>query len=172
MSLQDVITKIRNREGNSGAHWLFINGDPDDLGLETDCALGVIEVDEEADPLKEIIPAGFHERGLHSTIEYQTLVDCVEWADRLAGRSDDEAAAEIIRYYLRFDAWPDQLGAPDPPPWEETVARLDREFFDSLGPERAGTTCRRDDCSRGAVTLSAFCARHHFENLKKKPCPF
>lgn len=172
MSLQDVITKIRNREGNPDEDWLFIKGDGSGLHLHTDCALAMVEVDESTDEFEEIIPAELLERGLHSTIDYETVKASIDWADRLTGRRDDEAAAEIIRYYIRFDAWPDRLGAPDPPPADEIIARLDREFFDSLGPEREGTTCRRDDCSRGAVTFSAFCARHHFENIKKKPCPF
>ena len=172
MSLRDVITKIRNREGNPDEDWLFIKGDGDDLDLDTDCALAMIEIDEDSEEVEEIIPAELQERGLHSTIDYETVKASIEWADRLATSKDDEAAAEIIRYYIRFDAWPEQLGAPDPPPADEIIARLDREFFDSLGAEREGTTCRREGCSRGAVAFSALCASHHFESIKKKPCPF
>ena len=172
MSLQDVITKIRNREGNPDEDWLLISGDGINLGLNTDCALSMIEIDEDSGDFEEIIPADMKERGLRSTIDYETVKACIDWGDRLAGRQDDAAAAEMIRYYIRFDSWPDRLGAPDPPPPEEIIARLDFEFFDSLGHEREGTTCRREECPRGTVVFSMFCARHHFENIKKKPCPF
>lgn len=172
MSLQDVITKIRNREGNPHEDWLLISGNEVDLGLDTDCALSLIEIDEDSEEFEEIIPADLQERGLRSTIDYETVKASIDWGDRLAGRQDDAAAAEMIRYYIRFDSWPDRLGAPDPPPTEEIIARLDFEFFDSLGHEREGTTCRREECQRGTVVFSVFCARHHFENIKKKPCPF
>ena len=172
MSLRDVITKIRNREGNPDEDWLLISGDGIDLGLDTDCALALIEIDEDSGDFEEIIPAELQERGLRSTIDYETVKASIDWGDRLAGRQDDVAAAEMIRYYIRFDSWPERLGAPDPPPAEEIIARLDLEFFDSLGPEREGTACRREGCSQGAVAFSAFCARHHFESIKKKPCPF
>jgi hypothetical protein len=172
MSLRDVINKVRKREGNPHEDWLLIKGDPADLGLDTDCALAMIEIDEDSEELEEIIPAELQERGLWSTIDYQTVKDSIEWADRLAGQQDDEAVAEIIRYYIRFDAWPEKLGAPDPPPADKIIARLDREFYDSLGPEREGTTCRREGCSRGPVKFSPLCAAHHFESIKRKPCPF
>lgn len=163
---------IRNREGNPDEDWLLISGDGADLSLDTDCALALIEIDEDSGDYEEIIPSELQERGLHSTIDYETVKDSIDWGDRLAGRQDDAAAAEMIRYYIRFDSWPDRLGAPDPPSPEEIISHLDREFFDSLGHEREGTRCRREGCSRGAVLFSAFCARHHFENIKNKLCPF
>lgn len=172
MSLRDVITKIRNREGGPNEDWLFISGNAIDLRLDTDCALAAIEIDEDSEDLEEIVPADLRHCGLRSTIDYETVKASIDWADHLAGRQDDSAAADIIRYYIRFDAWPDTLESPDPPPAEEIIARLDLEFFESLGPERERTTCRREGCSQGAVAFSAFCARHHFESIKKKPCPF
>lgn len=170
MTLAQIIEIVRADEGSED-QWLFIAGEPEDLSLDTDCELSDVEVDED-DDFKELIQPEFEERGLYSTIEYQALQDSIQWADRLAGRADDAAACEVIRYYIRFDAWPDRLGAPDPPPWEETQARLDREFYESLGQERPGTECRRDGCVRGAVAFSAFCRVHQFENVKKRPCPF
>jgi hypothetical protein len=172
MSLQEVITKVPNRGGDPHRDWLLIKGDPADLSLDTDCALAVVGIDEDSEELDEIIPAELQERGLRTTIDYETVKASINWADRLAGQQDDDAAAEMIRYYIQFDSWPDRLGAPDPPSPEEIIARLDREFFDSLGTERDGTTCRREGCTRGAVQFSAFCRIHHFENVKKKPCPF
>jgi len=170
MTLSEVIANVRADKGTNN-QWLLISGDEADLSVGTDCELAAVEVDEDND-LEEILPVDFKERGLYSTIEYQTLRDCIRWADRLSGCADDAAACEVIRYYLRFDAWPDRLGAPDPPPQEEIFARLDREYYDSLGLERPGTQCRREGCARGAVAFSAFCRIHQFENVKKKPCPF
>ncbi|MEK7951486.1 DUF7716 domain-containing protein [Luteolibacter soli] len=169
MTLFQIITAVRAGEG-SESQWLLIVGDAKNLSGETECELAKMDFDEDLD--EEVYPPGFKERGLYSTVDYQTLQDCIQWADRLAGCPDEAAACEVIRYYIRFDAWPDRLGAPDPPPWEETQARLDREFYDSLGQERPGTQCRREGCSGGAVVFSAFCRVHQFENVKKRPCPF
>src|SRR5690349_337269 len=105
MSLQEVITQVRDHEGNR-EDWLLIHGDAANLKLTTDCALSRVEIDEDSGDLHEIIPAEYSSRGLRSTIDYQTVQECIQWADNLSGRQDDKAAAEIIRYYLRFDAWP------------------------------------------------------------------
>lgn len=170
MTLSEVIATVRSdKESEDG--WLFIAGDAEDLSLATDCELAAVEVDEENE-FEEFLSPEFEARGLWSTIDYQTLQDCVQWADRLSGGPDEIAACEVIRYYIRFDAWPERLGAPDPPPADEILARLDREFYDSLGTERAGKECRREGCMRGSVEFSAFCRIHQFENVKKKPCPF
>ena len=58
------------------------------------------------------------------------------------------------------------------PPDDPERLRPDREFYDSLGPERAAVPCRAPGCARGAVTQSLFCKAHQFEQVKKKPCPF
>ena len=172
MSLQEIITHIRGGKGNPHEDWPLIECAPENLGLETDCTLSPIEIDESAEDLDEIILDVFKNRGLRSTIDYQTVKDSIEWADRLAGRGDDQAAAEVIRYYIRFDAWPEGLGAPDPPSNDVLTYRLDRKFYESLGPEQESTSCKLDNCARGTVRFSVFCAYHHFESIKKKPCPF
>jgi hypothetical protein len=172
MSLREVIAKVRNGEGNPEEDWLLIHGDAADLGLDTDCALSIVEFDENSDDLLEIIPSELRSRDLHSTIDYLTVKTSIEWADNLAGRQDDNAAADIIRYYIRFDAWPDRLNAPDPPPFDEILRRLDREFAEKLGAEDPSRNCRRNGCNRGVVKLSVFCRRHHFENIRNRPYPF
>jgi hypothetical protein len=50
--------------------------------------------------------------------------------------------------------------------------RLDREFYEALGPERPDVPCRSPGCGRGAVALSVMCRRHHFEQVMGRPCPF
>ncbi|MCP5116326.1 MAG: hypothetical protein GY953_36315 [bacterium] len=168
-TLVEVIQRVRNRQtGDSG--WLYIACAPTDLTLGTEAELGCPEFDEETG--EEIAPPGFAERGLQSTIDVATVSDCIEWADRLSGTVDDAAALDIIRYYIRFDAWPDTLDAPDPPSPEESLRRSDREFADNLGPEGTSKECRRDVCRRGVVKFSVLCRRHHFESVQKRPYPF
>jgi len=75
-------------------------------------------------------------------------------------------------HYQRFDAFLPHIGAPDPPSWEETQLRMDREFYDRLGSERPDVPCREAGCARGAVRLSVFCKVHHFQQVQRRPCPF
>jgi hypothetical protein len=55
---------------------------------------------------------------------------------------------------------------------EAAVLTSQRQFFDSLGPERREPRCRKPKCTRGAVQASVFCRVHQFENVTGKPCPF
>jgi hypothetical protein len=47
-----------------------------------------------------------------------------------------------------------------------------KEFYDSLGEERPAVPCREPGCKRGAITLSVLCRVHHFEMIRRRPCPF
>jgi hypothetical protein len=161
--LRSVIRRFRDRDVEEHA-WLYIFGNGDDLTLNSEADLGVPENDDG--------PLGFHGRGLSITIDADTVERCIAWADDLAGEADDAAAADVIRYYIRFDAPPATLGAPDPPSNEEYLRELDRAFCDRLGPEDSSKKCRRDGCGRGAVKLSVLCRRHHFENIQGRPYPF
>lgn len=168
-TVHDIIRRVRNRQTDV-TEWLYIAGASTDLSLDTAADLGCPEFDENTD--EEVAPAGFAELELRSTIDVGTVADCIEWADRLSGSTDDLAALDIIRYYIRFDAWPETLNAPDPPPPEESLRRLDREFADNLGPEDQSRSCRSVGCDRGVVKLSVLCRRHHFENIRNRPYPF
>jgi hypothetical protein len=73
------------------------------------------------------------------------------------------------------------VSTDDPKAWlaggADLPARLrqsedDRAFYDSLGEERADARCSAEGCSRGAISLSTFCRRHHFEMIMRKPCAF
>lgn len=55
---------------------------------------------------------------------------------------------------------------------EEATKFVDRKFYDSLGPEQSGVCCQHSGCSRGSVRFSLFCRVHHFENVRRRPCPF
>ena len=121
---------------------------------------------------EEEVPVIAKNQNLAETVDAATIEQIVDWADRLAERSDDSARLDVFRYYCRFDAFPDGLGAPDPPPAADVRRLLDLKFFDSLGAERAETSCQADGCDRGAIPFSVFCRRHHFEQIKKRRCPF
>ncbi len=168
-NLLAVIERVRGNEADK-TNWLYIAGAADHLTLQTEAVLGHPEWDETSD--EEIEPTGFAERGLQITIDVATIEDCLIWADRLAGSQDSDAALDVIRYYIRFDAFPQTLNLPDPPSATEGLRRLDREFCDKLGPEDSSKRCQGDGCHRGVVKFSAYCCRHHFENIQNRPYPF
>jgi hypothetical protein len=168
-NLLSTIERVRRNETDE-SDWLYIVGSAGDLTLQTEAEIGCPEFDETSD--EEVAPSGFAERGLHSTIDVQTVEDCIRWADRLAGSQDGNAVLDVVRYYIRFDAFPQALNAPDPPPPDEALRQFDREFCDKLGPENPAKQCRHEGCNRGVVGFSVFCRRHHFENIRKRPYPF
>jgi hypothetical protein len=54
----------------------------------------------------------------------------------------------------------------------DALARMDRDFYDSLGEERSDAPCRSDGCTRGAIVHSVLCRPHHFASVKKRPSPY
>lgn len=62
--------------------------------------------------------------------------------------------------------------ASHPPPMEDRQRRLDREFYNRLGPEDSLRPCRKDGCNRGAISNSVMCKHHHFEMIQRRDCPF
>jgi hypothetical protein len=153
--------------------WLYLPGKPEEWALETDAFLfdaNTLDRDPETDiPIftPELAP-----KKLCETLEGGAVSDCVQWADRLNGSPNDPVRLESFLYYYRFDAFMPQIGAPDPPPWEETQRRLDLEFYESLGPEDPAHLCRRESCGRGVIQHSVLCKRHHFEMVERRSCPF
>jgi len=47
-----------------------------------------------------------------------------------------------------------------------------RAFYLSLFPEDGNSTCRHENCTRKHIKLSVMCAKHHFEMIMKRPCPW
>jgi hypothetical protein len=143
MTLADIIAQIRSGAGTRD-EWLYISGDAVNLSLDSEAEFSEIEIDEEND-CEEIVPPEYSERGLHSTIDYQTVEDCIRWSDRLTGKADDIAACKIIRYYLRFDAWPNSLDAPDPLLNMRLLQGLIDSFMTSLGRRDLAQSARETD---------------------------
>jgi hypothetical protein len=48
----------------------------------------------------------------------------------------------------------------------------DKEYFYSLLPEKGPELCKKNNCNHKRVSLSVMCAKHHFEMVKNKPCPW
>lgn len=167
MTLRDVLQQATREQPDA---WLYLPGEREQWTLDTEAFLINPEFDEETD--EPVLPDGLAQRGLREALDTQTITDCVQWADRLAGRPDDAVRLESFLYYYRFDAFLPKIGAPDPPPFEETRRRLDLEFYDRLGAEDASRPCKRDGCGRGSVQHSVLCRRHHFEMIQHRDCPF
>lgn len=47
-----------------------------------------------------------------------------------------------------------------------------KKFYAGLFPELGPEKCRHEKCGRMTTALSIFCAKHHYENIVKKPCPW
>ena len=157
----------RALDGQLSGGWVYL---PETTKWQpnTECLfLGDGETDCDDEELKEKTE-GFPVEGLDSgTIE--SVARGVLPFDR---SPSDDLLLEAFVYYHRFDAFLPAPGAPDPPPWTETKRRLDKEFYDALGDERSDVRCKESGCERGAIRFSTLCRRHHFENVKREPCPF
>lgn len=119
------------------------------------------------------IPRTASDRGFPlEGLDTPTLTDVVQGAAQFASAPSDALLLESFIYYHKFDAFLPQPGTLDPKPWSEFEHTQDRQFYDSLGPERADVPCREPGCTRGAVAYSVLCRPHHFENIKRKVSPF
>jgi hypothetical protein len=149
--------------------WTYLPDVPA-LTPDTPCVLvddAQCELDDRHLPV-EAVHAGFPCEGL-DTDTMEATGDC---ARNLHDPPSDELLVESFSYYRSFDAFLPSPGAAPPPSGAELQLKLDREFFDILGAERQDTPCRRVGCSRGAITLSVLCRKHHFESIRGRPCPF
>lgn len=144
--------------------WLYLP-ESENPGLDTVCLLVASDEEDTQSIANEL---GFPFEGLDTP----TIEDTANAARQFQEQPSDELLLESFLYYWRFDAWLPEPGAPEPPPWEETKLKLDREFFESLGLERFDVSCKSEGCMKGAIQHSVFCRKHHFEMVKKEKCPF
>src|SRR5437016_5906076 len=115
MTLRDVFHAVTKRQPDA---WLFLPSESSTWNLDSDAILINPEYDDATD--EQVLPEVVKQNDLRETIDTQTIADCVRWADRLAGRADDLVRLESFLYYVRWDAFLPKIGAPDPPPIEET----------------------------------------------------
>jgi hypothetical protein len=92
------------------------------------------------------------------------------WQKLVAGRLD-ELEQELWQPGARPPLSPEAREARDRR-LAEAQLREDRRFYEALGPELSAEPCRVEGCGHGCVRYSVFCRQHHFEHLKKRPCPF
>src|SRR5690349_11014782 len=106
--------------------WLYLPGEHTAWTLDTEAYFPPIDPDS-GEPR---LPPEHSSRGYRETLDIQSIEGIVQGADSLAGRPDDAIRLEAFIYYFRFDAFLPRIGAPDPPPWEETQRKLDRKFYE------------------------------------------
>lgn len=148
--------------------WVYLPKD-EEWTLDTEATL--VDMENE-DPDDCHVPLIAIRKNLIETLNFDLIQDVVRWADHLASSKNPAACLDVFQYYCRFDAFPEKLGASNPPSAEAIAERLDREFYDGLGSVNEERKCRKEACSRGIVKFSAFCRVHHFESVKKKSSPF
>jgi hypothetical protein len=166
--LRDLLQAALRDELSDG--WFYLP-ESSSIDLSTPVLL-IVDADDLEDD-EPGIPRAASDRGFpREGLDTPTLIAVVQGAARFASPPSDELLLESFIYYHEFDAFLPHPGAPDPPPRSEIEHSSDRQFYDSLGPERADVPCRELACTRGAVAYSVLCRPHHFENVKRKVSPF
>lgn len=164
MSLSKMLKSAAS--GNLERGWVYL---PDEeITVDSHCVLIADEAheeDENGDPKNAGVPLGFPIESLDT----QTIESICDGVKLLSGNPDDDLYLRAFSYYCEFDAFLPSIDASDPPPLDVAHEKLDREFYNSLGDERTFSRCRREQCERGAVNMSAFCRKHHFEMVRQRP---
>lgn len=143
--------------------WIYFRDAPD-VALDSECLV----ISDYEEPGKFAASLGFPMEGLDAP----TIEDCMSWAKSQSPKPSPALQLYAFRYYWRFDAFPIAAWAPDPPPAAEVRATLALEFYRSLGSERQQVRCRHVGCASGAITHSVLCRAHHYEMIRREPCPF
>jgi hypothetical protein len=164
IKLLDLLTQARCNRPPEG--WLYLPKDWRGWSAETEADMLNLDGDDD-----DQLDAEAAARGYICTIDSQMLVDVLRAVRDHLNADSFDVWLEALIYYQRFDAFVPSIGAPDPPPWEETQRTHDRAFYDSLGAERPTERCREPRCQRGAVKQSVLCRVHHFQQVQKRPCP-
>jgi hypothetical protein len=148
--------------------WLYLpHGELDETTVCLFIPSDDVDEDEDATATKAA-ELGFPIEGLDN----QTMQDVALGAVRLDPHANDALLVRAFAYYHRFDAFLPSIDASDPPGPEQALLKMDRDFYESLGPETLELRCRREGCDRGTVRLSVFCQKHHFEMVRRRLCPF
>jgi hypothetical protein len=143
--------------------WIYLR-DSADLRENSEClVLGNVE-----EPLEVATSLGFPQEGLDT----ESIEDCASWAKVHEPHPTDSLLLYAFRYYWLFDAFPPKPWAADPPPTERVLHNLALNFYRTLGEERDEVRCKHVNCSRGAIRNSVLCRTHHYEMVRREPCPF
>lgn len=157
--------------GEAPPGWSYV---PDsELTLDSGC----VAIDGGEDTDEEGVRRLARGHGCGSTgLDAASTEDTVEWVRQFEDPPSDALMLESFVYYREADAFLPEPGAVARPaahvPWEVQQRESDRQFYAGLGPESPASPCREPGCKRGSLAQSLFCRPHHFEMLKKRPCPF
>lgn len=143
--------------------WIYLR-ESGNVQVNSEC-LVLREVEEQREYAASL---GFPQEGLDTA----SIEDCGSWAEDLQQDPSDELFFYVFRYYWLFDAFPGKAFAPDPPPPNDTNHSLALNFYRDLGDERSDVKCQHEGCMNGAIEYSVLCRRHHYEMIRKEPCPF
>ena len=91
------------------------------------------------------------------------------WLILANGRIDELAALQWKGGYPPRD--PDAI-AQAKADGEALQLKSDQAFYERLGPESSDEICGAQQCDRHRIAYSVYCRRHHFESVRKRPCPF
>ncbi|HYE17769.1 MAG TPA: hypothetical protein VEA69_04955 [Tepidisphaeraceae bacterium] len=163
MRLEEILSRASASDLSPG--WLFLPIEWQSWGADT---LGYMIAPGDSDEVEDRLGA----IGYDGTLDDATIVDVVRGAGSALKLDTFDGRLEAFVYYYRHDAFLPQRNAPEPPPPEVALAKMDRAFYDSLGTERVEVPCRAPGCGRGAVKFSAFCRVHQFEQVQGRTCPF
>jgi len=101
----------------------------------------------------------------------ESWIICKVENEKFVGMGDVRRLEQILRVFLQWaKSMPGWLDVPD----DATIeARNELRFWEALlGQEKGAELCRYEGCKHKRIRMSVFCARHHFEQIKGKPCPY
>jgi len=149
----------------------------------------LVQLDEEGG-----IPESVKESGWDYFLEIDGAHEVLEvFGERVP---TPEECQNVLLYYGEYDAFPNwvyedvmpgrdfyaerrtewrmiqQEIAKGSPHYEAAALQIERDFYDQLGPELFGETCNASDCGRDRIHYSVLCKVHHYEQIRKKVCPF
>jgi hypothetical protein len=135
-------------------------------------------------PLQTI--ADIHERVKHSERIKRGLIEVKvgDWKALYRSREDETYWAEEFPFGEMHGGGPscffmieedDPVSAFDRP--EHFTSSIIKEsermkFWDALGEDEGDQICKTEGCSEMNTKYSVLCRRHHYENIRKEPCPF
>src|SRR5262249_4692410 len=91
------------------------------------------------------------------------------WLLLAAGRVDELAALPWRPGQPPRDPEAEKRHAADVASWQR---EYDPPFYELLEAEASSEPCAVAGCDRGRTPRSVHCRAHHFEAVRKRPCPF
>ncbi|WP_211826702.1 DUF7716 domain-containing protein [Kistimonas asteriae] len=150
--------------------WLYL---PQNGPWQPEASAVIIDVDhlDSHDVDQDDEPIFAKQQGLAATLESRTVEDIVASATALESPASVDLLVEAFNYYFEFDSFLPERGHI-PLSRDEWRHKVNRDFYDALGPESLNKKCHIESCERGKITGSLRCKVHHYGMVRNKPCPF